>query len=88
MSPLGNPYDTPLTSYNSPPFDPSQILNRDPQETEMYINAQTKAPSPSPSNSSRVSKALKGKRVHICEYPGCPKVINYLPENRIDRPWY
>ncbi|KAJ6043644.1 hypothetical protein N7499_006066, partial [Penicillium canescens] len=82
MSPLGNPYDTPLTSYNSRPFDPSQILNRDPQETEMYINAQTKAPSQSPSNSSRVSKALKGKRVHICEYPGCPKVFTRAEHRR------
>ncbi|OQD81508.1 hypothetical protein PENANT_c027G11286 [Penicillium antarcticum] len=82
MSPLTNPYDAPLTSYNTRPFDTSQILNGDSQESEICMSKQNKARSSSLSNSSRVSRALKGKRVHMCEYPGCPKVFTRAEHRR------
>jgi hypothetical protein len=39
-----------------------------------YLNSQLDIPSPAYTSSARVSKAMKGKRVHACEYPGCDKV--------------
>jgi hypothetical protein len=34
----------------------------------------------------RISKAKKGKRVHACEYPGCPKVFTRAEHKRYPIP--
>ncbi|KAJ5747394.1 uncharacterized protein N7511_009090 [Penicillium nucicola] len=82
MSSLTNPYDAPLTSYTYRPFDISQTLSDDTQNAGLYTSTPTKSRSPSLSNSNRVSKALKGKRVHMCEHPGCPKVFTRAEHRR------
>lgn len=73
-----------------PPFDleyttptPSTLVNRNNQ-TEMYPSP-VNIPSPSPTSSHRVSKAMKGKRVHACERPGCSKVstLGILPMDHL-----
>lgn len=43
----------------------------------MYLSSQVATPSPPYTSSTRVSKAMKGKRVHACERPGCHKVSSH-----------
>ncbi|KAK4870530.1 hypothetical protein LT330_004878 [Penicillium expansum] len=59
---------------------PSTLVNRNNQ-TEMYPSP-VNIPSPSPTSSHRVSKAMKGKRVHACERPGCSKVFTRAEHRR------
>ncbi|KXG47466.1 Zinc finger, C2H2 [Penicillium griseofulvum] len=77
---------TPYTASIAPPFDlngatpmPS-TLPSSTQQTEMYPSPMN-APSPQ-TNSNRVSKAMKGKRVHACERPGCQKVFTRAEHRR------
>ncbi|EPS32573.1 hypothetical protein PDE_07533 [Penicillium oxalicum 114-2] len=57
------------------------------QPTDTQINASMNTslhPSRRPSNATekRVSKAKKGKRVHVCEFPGCEKIFTRAEHRR------
>ncbi|CAG8271677.1 unnamed protein product [Penicillium olsonii] len=51
-------------------------------QSEDCLRSRVKVPSPPPTSSSRVSKAMKGKRVHACEHPGCFKVFTRAEHRR------
>ncbi|KAJ5177924.1 uncharacterized protein N7500_000623 [Penicillium coprophilum] len=70
----------PSFDLNCAPPIPQTLANNNTHQTNMY-------PSPgnvssSHTNSHRVSKAMKGKRVHACEHPGCEKVFTRAEHRR------
>ncbi|KAJ5468865.1 hypothetical protein N7475_006617 [Penicillium sp. IBT 31633x] len=76
-------FNTPYLASSLPIFDPhhaarapSTSANNDTTQTELYLSSSATVPSPRQTNSHRVSKAMKGKRVHACQRPGCTKVRN------------
>ncbi|KAJ6139575.1 hypothetical protein N7471_006061 [Penicillium samsonianum] len=81
-----NPYAASIR----PPFDiegarpmPSTLANHNnnASQMEMYPSPMNVS-SPPQTNSHRVSKAMKGKRVHVCERPGCSKVFTRAEHRR------
>lgn len=68
------------TFYTAPApelFDPTRpalASSNGESEWAAYPTSPMTASSPSYTSSTRVSKAMKGKRVHACERPGCHKV--------------
>ncbi|KAJ5952230.1 uncharacterized protein N7479_010643 [Penicillium vulpinum] len=86
MSAFSNPYTTTIP----PPFYPkcptslpSTLENpsNNAIQTELYPSP-VNVTSSRQSNAHRVSKAMKGKRVHACEYPGCSKVFTRAEHRR------
>lgn len=78
-------FNTPYPSATPALFDHTRsasLTNHDTNHSAGYLQSQTQTRSPSLTSSCRVSKAMKGKRVHACEHPGCPKVNL----DRTDRP--
>ncbi|CAI7569415.1 unnamed protein product [Penicillium glandicola] len=83
-------FNTPYTASIPPSFDlecatpmPSTLANqsKNATQTEVYPSPM-KVSSPPQTNSHRVSKAMKGKRVHACQHPGCPKVFTRAEHRR------
>ncbi|KGO77629.1 Zinc finger, C2H2 [Penicillium italicum] len=80
-------FKKPHTACTMPPFDleyatftPLTLVNHNSQ-LQMYPNPVNVSLRPQPS-SHRVSKAMKGKRVHACEHPGCSKVFTRAEHRR------
>lgn len=78
-----------MRSTTNPPHAqiPLTLPNMIVQPTDTQINASMNTslhPSRRPSNATekRVSKAKKGKRVHVCEFPGCEKVSRVNTRHR------
>ncbi|KAJ5817785.1 hypothetical protein N7447_007793 [Penicillium robsamsonii] len=61
---------------------PSTMANNNARQMEMYPSPPMNISSPPHTNSHRVSKAMKGKRVHACEHPGCQKVFTRAEHRR------
>ncbi|KAJ5120598.1 uncharacterized protein N7515_009986 [Penicillium bovifimosum] len=83
VSALATPYAT-----SGPPLDPrcatprpSAVRNNTAQ-TGVYISPHTNMPTPRQTSVPRVSKAMKGKRVHACQRPGCSKVFTRAEHRR------
>lgn len=72
----------------SPYVDPQYTSTADSPAMTPASHQDLPHPSPSPWSPSssqgdqRVSKAKKGKRVHVCEYPGCEKVFTRAEHRR------
>ncbi|OQD64195.1 hypothetical protein PENPOL_c008G08382 [Penicillium polonicum] len=83
-------FNTSYTDSIPPPFDlkcatpmpPTLADNKNASQAESYPNPPANISSPSQPNSHRVSKAMKGKRVHACQRPGCPKVFTRAEHRR------
>ncbi|KAJ6147871.1 hypothetical protein N7497_009853 [Penicillium chrysogenum] len=83
-------FNTPFTDSITPTLDlectapaPSTLANHNnASQTKMYPGPPVNVSSPSQTNSQRVSKAMKGKRVHACQRPGCPKVFTRAEHRR------
>lgn len=86
MATFNTPYlasSLPILSPQYPAHTPAtSVINNDTTQTELYLNSTTTVPSPRQTNSHRVSKAMKGKRVHACERPGCNKVFTRAEHRR------
>ncbi|KAJ5356285.1 hypothetical protein N7517_010894 [Penicillium concentricum] len=84
MSTFNTQYTTSIPS----PFDldcatrmPPTLAPNNTRQTEIYPTPPMNMSSPQ-TNSHRVSKAMKGKRVHACERPGCSKVFTRAEHRR------
>ncbi|OQD96022.1 hypothetical protein PENSOL_c017G00565 [Penicillium solitum] len=83
-------FNTPYADSIPPSFDlecatpmPSTLANHNnASQAESYLNPPVNISSPSQTNSHRVSKAMKGKRVHACQLPGCPKIFTRAEHRR------
>ncbi|KAJ5332218.1 hypothetical protein MYU51_007467 [Penicillium brevicompactum] len=78
-------FNTPYPSATPALFDHTRsasLTNHDTNHSAGYLQSQTQTRSPSLTSSCRVSKAMKGKRVHACEHPGCPKVFTRAEHRR------
>ncbi|KAJ5558479.1 Zinc finger C2H2 [Penicillium sp. DV-2018c] len=81
-------YNQSALAASVPPLDPrratprpSSVRNNTTQKG-MYINPNTDNPTPKRTSSHRVSRAMKGKRVHACQRPGCSKVFTRAEHRR------
>ncbi|KUM62387.1 hypothetical protein ACN42_g4737 [Penicillium freii] len=82
-------FNTSYTDSIPPPFElkcatpmpPTLADNKNASQAESNPNPANISP-PSQTNSHRVSKAMKGKRVHACQRPGCPKVFTRAEHRR------
>ncbi|CAI7615937.1 unnamed protein product [Penicillium crustosum] len=62
---------------------PSTLTNHNnASQAESYLNPPLNISSSSQTSSHRVSKAMKGKRVHACQRPGCSKVFTRAEHRR------
>ncbi|KAJ5607443.1 hypothetical protein N7537_004062 [Penicillium hordei] len=83
-------FNTPYTDSIPPSFDleyatpvPSTLTDHNnASQAESHLSPPVNISSLSQTNSHRVSKAMKGKRVHACERPGCPKVFTRAEHRR------
>ncbi|CAG8909249.1 unnamed protein product [Penicillium egyptiacum] len=84
-------FNTSYTASVAPPLDlesttpmPSKLANHNnnASQTEMYPGPPVDVSSPPQTNSHRVSKAMRGKRVHACQLPGCSKVFTRAEHRR------
>lgn len=62
----------------SPRSSTATVADNNPNQHERYLASQMSTSSPAYTSSAKVSRAMKGKRVHACEHPGCSKVNNDL----------
>ncbi|CDM30759.1 hypothetical protein DTO013E5_592 [Penicillium roqueforti] len=84
-------FNTTSTASITPPFGfgyptptPSTLANHNnnASQTVNYPRPLVDVSSPPQENSHRVSKAMKGKRVHACQRPGCSKVFTRAEHRR------
>lgn len=89
MSTFNIPYTASIKPLDLECPTPTSTLakHNNASQTKMYRGSPANVSSPPQTNSHRVSKAMKGKRVHACQHPGCPKVstlrisqMNYLAD--------
>ncbi|CAG8920931.1 unnamed protein product [Penicillium salamii] len=81
MASYNTPYPAPAPTLYDPTRSAS-LGNNTPSRSGSYLRSQMKSSSPPLTSSARVSKAMKGKRVHACEHPGCFKVFTRAEHRR------
>ncbi|EEP82046.1 predicted protein [Uncinocarpus reesii 1704] len=82
--PLSQPWEMPMPTTLSRPESTANALSKDValsirRERELLEAAVPITYTPA---THRISKAKKGKRVHFCQFPGCPKVFTRAEHRR------